>query len=101
MRQVSRTDRVAQDLLFVRINLDSEIQIWYIDSKHQLADFLTKGNFTRDDWNHHLCLFNICHFSSTCFAKNSSLISCSKTMTKRMQEQKREERSVAKSNLQG
>ena len=26
---------------------------------------LTKGNFTRDEWNHFLCLFNINHFSST------------------------------------
>ena len=54
-------------------------------------------NFTRDEWNNLLHLFNISHFSSTCCAKNSSLISCSKTMAKRMQEQKGEERSVAKS----
>ena len=26
---------------------------------------LTKGNFTRDEWNHLLCLFNMSHFSST------------------------------------
>ena len=32
-------------------NLDSYIQIKYIDTKHQLADILTKGNFTRDEWN--------------------------------------------------
>ena len=25
--------------------------------KNQLADILTKGNFTRDEWNHLLCLF--------------------------------------------
>ena len=29
--------------------------------KTQLADILTKGNFTRDEWNHLLCLFNISH----------------------------------------
>ena len=38
MRHVSRTHRVALDWLFDRINLDSKIQIRYIDTKHQLAD---------------------------------------------------------------
>ena len=73
MRHVSRTHRVALDGLFDRINLDSKIQIRYIDTKHQLADILTKGNFTRDEWNNLLHLFNISHFSSTCCAKNSQL----------------------------
>ena len=82
---------------FDRINLDSKIQIRYIDTRHQLADILTKGNFTFDEWNNILHLFNISHFSSTCYAVNVCLISYSKTMTKRMQEQRREERSVAKS----
>ena len=49
MRHVSRTHRVALDWLFDRINLDSRIQIKYIDTKKQLADMLTKGNFTRDE----------------------------------------------------
>ena len=97
MRHVSRTNRVALDWLFNRINLDSKIQIRYIDTKHQLADTLTEDNFTRDGWNNLLHVFNISHFSSTCCAENSSLISCTKTMAKRMQEQKGEERSVAKS----
>ena len=48
MRHVSRTQRFALDWLFDRINLDPQIQILYIDTKHQLADMLTKGNFTRD-----------------------------------------------------
>ena len=65
MRHVSRTHRVALDWLFDRINLDSKIEIKYIDTKNQLADILTKGNFTRDEWNHLLCLFNIRHFSLT------------------------------------
>ena len=69
----------------------------YIDTKHQPADILTKGNFTREEWNSLLFLFNISHFSSTSCAENSSLISCPKTMAKRMQEQKEEERIVAKS----
>ena len=97
MRHVSRTHRVALDWLFDIINLNSKIQIRYIDTKHQLADILTKGNFTRDEWNNLLHLFNISHLSSSCCAKNSSLISCPNTMAKRMLEQKREERSVAKS----
>ena len=58
---------------------------------------LTKGYFTRDEWNNLLHLINISHFSSTCCAKNSSLTSCPKTMAKRMPEQKGEERIVAKS----
>ena len=51
-RHVSRTHRVALDWLIDRINLDSKIQIKYIDTKNQLADILTKGSFTRDEWNH-------------------------------------------------
>ena len=76
-RHVSRTHRVALGWLFDRINLDSKIQIKYIDTKIQLADILTKGNFMRDEWNHLLCLFNISHFSSTI---------CSDTMAKRSQQ---------------
>ena len=64
MRHVSRTHRVALDWLFDRINLDSKIQIKYIDTKNQLEDILTKGNFTRDERNHLLCLVNISHFIS-------------------------------------
>ena len=87
MRLVSRTHRVALDWLFDRINLDSKIQIKHIDTKNQLADILTKGNFTRDEWNHPLCLFNISHFSSTV---------CSEAMAKRLQDSG-EERVTAKS----
>ena len=88
MRHVSRTHRVALDWLFDRINLDSKIQIKYIDTKNQLADLLTKGNFTRDEWNHLLCLFNISHFSST---------NCLEVMSKRTQKDSGEERVTAKS----
>ena len=69
MRHVSRTHRVALEWLFDRINLDPKIPIKYIDTKNQLADILTKGNFTRDEWNHLLWLFNISHFSSTDFSE--------------------------------
>ena len=64
MRHVSRTHRVALDWLFDRINLYSKIQIKYIDTKNQLADVLSEGNFTRDEWNHLLSLFNISQFYS-------------------------------------
>ena len=88
MRHVSRTHRVALDWLFDRINLDPEIQIKYIDTKNQLADILTKGNFTRDEWNHLLCLFNFSHFSS---------INCSEVMSKRLEKDSGEGRGTAKS----
>ena len=88
MRHVSRTNGVALDWLFERINLDPKIQIKFIDTKHQHADILTKGNFTRDEWNHLLCLFNISHFSSTV---------CSEAMAKRLQQDSGEERVTAKS----
>ena len=76
------------DWLFDRINLDSKIQIKYIDTKNQLADILTKGNFTRDEWNHLLSLFNISHFRST---------ACTAAMAKRSQQESGEERVTAKS----
>ena len=76
MRHVSRTHRVALDWLFDRINLDTKIQIKYIDTKNQLEDILTEGNFTRDEWNHLLCLLNISHLSSEV---------CSAVMAKRSQ----------------
>ena len=67
MRHMSRTHRVALDWLFDRINLEPKIQIKYVDSKNQLADILTKGSFSRDEWNHLLRLFNIMNFSmSSC-----------------------------------
>ena len=88
MRHVSRTHRVALDWLFDRINLDSIIQIKYIDTKNQLADILTKGNVTRDEWNHLLSLCNISQFSSTV---------CSAAMAKRIQQESGGERVTAKS----
>ena len=88
MRHVFRTHRVALDWLFDRINLDSNIQIKYNDTKNQLEDILTKGNFTRDEWNHLLNLFNISHFSST---------ACTAAMAKRAQQVSGEECVTAKS----
>ena len=88
MRHVSRTHRVALDWLFDRINLDSKIQIKYIDTKNQFADILTKGNFTRDEWNHLLSSFNISH---------SSFTLCSSALAKQIQQGSGEERVTAKS----
>ena len=73
---------------FDRINLDPKIQIKYIDTKNQLADILTNGNLTCDEWNHLLCLFHISHFSST---------KCSEVMSKRTQKDSAEERVTSKS----
>ena len=88
MRHVPRTHKVALDWLFDQINLDPKIEIKYIDTKNQLADILTKGHFTRDEWNHLLCLFNISHFSPTVFFV---------AVTKRSQQDSGEERVTAKS----
>ena len=49
---------------------------------------LDKGNFTRDEWNHLLSLFNTSHFSSTV---------CSAAMAKRIQQESGEDRVTAKS----
>ena len=89
-RHVSRTHRVALDWLFDRINLDTKTQIKCIDTKNQIADTQDKGklNFTRDEWNHLLCLFNIGHFSSTNYLE---------VMSKRTQEDASEEIVTAKS----
>ena len=96
MRHVSRTHRVALAWLLDRINLDRKVQVRYIDSKHQIADILTKGNFTRDEWNNLLRLINISHFSSLRCTKSCSLICCI-TMSKRIQEQNEEESVVSRS----
>ena len=87
MRHVSRTHRVALDWLFERIHLDNKIRIKYIDTKNQLAVILTKGNFTRDELNHLLCLLIISHSSST---------NCLAVKSKRTQEDAGEERVTAK-----
>ena len=80
------------ELLLTGCSIESvwtqKIQIKYIDTKNQLADVLTKGYFTRDEWNHLLCLFNISHFSSTVY---------SETMAKQFQHNSGEERVTAKS----
>ena len=93
MRHVPRNHRVALG----RINVDLKIQIKYVDTEHQLADILTKGNFMRDEWNNLLHLFNNSHFSLPCCSQNFSSSSCPESMAKRIQEEKGEER-IAKAD---
>ena len=88
MRHVSRTHRVALDWLFDRIQFEPQDPNQIHRHKKQLADILTKGNFTRDEWNYLLSFFNISHFSSTI---------CSVAMAKRVQQESGEERVTAKS----
>ena len=80
------------ELLLIGCSIES---IWIPKSKSntstpktKLADILTKGNFTLDEWNHLLSLFNISHFSSTV---------CSAAMAKRLQQESGEERVTTKS----
>ena len=89
MRHVSRTHRVALDWLFDRINLDPKIQIKYMHTKNQFADISTKGNFTRDEWNHLLSLFSI--------SPSQSSTACTAAMAKRAQQESGEKRVTAKS----
>ena len=79
MRHVSRNHRVSLDWLLDRINLDSKIQIKYVDTKNQLAEMLTKGSFTYDEWNHLLLLLNIMNFLMFCcchFLPTESKVPC-------------------------
>ena len=88
MRHVSRTHRVALDWLFDRINFGPQNPNQIHRHQKPTRCILSKGNFTRDEWNHLLCLFNISHFSSTV---------CSAAMAKRFQQDSGEERVTAKS----
>ena len=88
-RNVFRTDRVAHDSLFDRIILDPKIRIRY-------ADILTKVHFTRDEWNHLPCLFDISLVSSESWIESISQ-NRSEGMAKRQQEGDYDERVVAKS----
>ena len=80
------------ELLLIGCSIESiwtpKIQIKYIDTKNQLADMLTKGKFTRAEWNHLLCLFNFSHFRS---------INSLEAMSKRTPQDAGEERVTTKS----
>ena len=99
MRHVSRTHRVALDWLFDRVSLVTKIQIKHVGTKNQLANILTKGSFTREEWNHLLRLFNIMNFSMFSCSHVLS-INNPKTMSKRLMQVEKpgeEERVLAKS----
>ena len=89
MRHVSRTHRVALDWLCDRIKLQNPNEIHWC--QEPTRGHTNQGNFTREEWNHLLCLFNISHFSST---------GCSEVMSKGKQKTQKdsgEERVTAKS----
>ena len=91
MRHVSRTHRVALDWLFVRINLNGEIQIKYVESKNQHTYIQTKGSFTRGEWHNFLGFFNIMNdttFSFSHLSNSHPFLSARKQseMSKRLQE---------------
>ena len=90
MRHVSRTHRVALDLLFDRINLDPKIQIKYIDTKNHLADILTKESSTRDEWNHLLC-FSISAISFLQFVLKQRQKDYNKIQEKNVSQQNRDQ----------
>ena len=54
LKQISRTHKINLDWLFERIREDPSAFGRYIHTKLQLADMLTKGNFTTEQW-HFLC----------------------------------------------
>ena len=85
--------------LFDRINLDTNIQVKYVDTKSHLADILTIGTFTRDEWAHRLQFFNLTNISLFHRSHFSNLIDESSQMLKRQSEQEgeRDVRGVAKS----
>ena len=58
-----------------------------VDTQNQLADFLTKGSFTRDEWNHLLLMCNIMNISVFSCSHFKS-ITKSKIMSKRSHEGK-------------
>ena len=66
--------------------LDPKTHIKHVDAKNKIADMLTKGNFTRDEWDHLLHLLYIMNFSM--FSCSHFLLSNKKqsAMSKRGQE---------------
>ena len=100
MRHVSRTRRVALGWLFDTINSDPKIKIKYVDTKNQLARHLTKGSFTRDEWNHLLCLFNIMNnstFSCGHFSQINDVKPCRRDRYRKEKEEDNMSAWVAKS----
>ena len=79
MRHVSRIHRVAPGCSIESIWTPKSKSRTSTDTKNQLAEIQTKGNFTRDEWKHMLFSFSISHFSFYSFTL--------KTMAKRLTHQ--------------
>ena len=67
VRRMSRTHRVALDLLFDMINWAPKIQIKYVDTKNQLADMLTKESLSLSSFVQHCEFLDVfcSHFSDS------------------------------------
>ena len=50
MRHIGRVHRVDLDWLFERLSKDPALGMKYINTKDQLADILTKGSFSLEQW---------------------------------------------------
>ena len=50
LKHVARTHRIDLDWLFERLSTDPAIYGRYLHTKLQIADILTKGHFTSDQW---------------------------------------------------
>merc|ERR1712078_335712 len=50
MRHILRTQRVDIDWLFERVREDPGVFIKYVGTKEQIADILTKGSFSFQQW---------------------------------------------------
>ena len=67
VRQWNRFQEPSELLLigwYLRLTWTPKIQIRYTETKRQLADILTKSDFTCDEWTIFFILFNISHFCS-------------------------------------
>ena len=77
MRNVLRTQRADLDCVFERRNLTLSSTIRYVNTKHQIADILTKGSWTRDRWSDPPLLFEIIFDSSMSVNRsNLSAVTC-------------------------
>ena len=88
MRHVSRTHRVALGLVIRSNQFGPQDPNQIHQHQKPTRRHTDQGKFTRDEWNHLLCLFHISHFSSTEY---------SEVMSKRTQKESGEERVTAKS----
>ena len=64
LRHVTRTHRVCLDWCLERLREDDGIFVRYIHTKQQVADILTKGQFSAQQWNVLASLANLGHHTS-------------------------------------